>query len=63
MHVDIPGLMWGGHVQHSEDDFIDLPNVIVAHFADGIEVRTLLAALPGLRQEHSSRPALLWPGR
>lgn len=37
-HIDIPGLVWGGHAPHSEDDFIFKPNVLVAHFADGIEV-------------------------
>lgn len=38
LHVDVPGLVWGGHAPHSEDDFVHEPNVIVAHFADGVEV-------------------------
>ena len=41
LHVDVPGLVWGGHAPHSEDDFVHEPNVIVAHFADGVEVALL----------------------
>ncbi|ELR14937.1 FGGAP repeat domain containing protein [Acanthamoeba castellanii str. Neff] len=49
LHVDVPGLVWGGHAPHSEDDFVHEPNVIVAHFADGVEVIHLYTGRPVTR--------------